>query len=51
MSHFVGNDEDRLVVVALVDGAAVVPVAHARHPREPDHRILRLVPVVQVQPG
>ena len=45
MSHFVGNDEDGLVVVSLVDGTAVVPVAHAGHPREADYRVLRLVPV------
>ena len=46
--HFMSDDEDGLIVVALVDGAAVVPVAHARNPGEAYHRILRLVSVVQI---
>ena len=43
-----GNDEDGLIVVALIDGATLVPVAHARNPGEANHRILRLVSVVQI---
>ena len=43
-----GDDEDGLIVVALIDGAAVVPVTHARNPGEANHRILRLVSVVQI---
>ena len=46
--HLMGNDEDGLIVVALIDGAAVVPVAHSRNPGEANHRILRLVSVVQI---
>ena len=46
--HLMGNDEDGLIVVALIDGAAVVSVAHARNPGKANHRILRLVSVVQI---
>ena len=34
VSHLVRNHKDGLKVVALVDGAREVGVAHARHPRQ-----------------
>ena len=40
VAHLVRDHEHRLEVVALVDGAGVVGVAHAGNPGQPDHAVL-----------
>ena len=51
VAHLVGDHVDRLVVLALVDGAGVVWVTHAGDPGEADDAVLAGPDVVEVEAG